>query len=41
MAAFLVFSFIGSAFAAYLPKEVLKNILGVVFLFMGVKILFF
>ena len=39
MASFLVFSFIGSQFAAVLPKEVLKNILGVVFVIMGVRIL--
>jgi uncharacterized membrane protein YfcA len=40
MISFLVFSFLGSHLAAVLPREILKNILGVVFVFMGAKILF-
>ncbi len=40
MAAFLLFSFIGSQFAIMLPKEILKTGMGVIFIFMGVKMLF-
>ena len=40
MVSFLVFSVLGSHLAAVLPREILKNILGVVFVFMGAKILF-
>lgn len=39
MAAFLVFSWIGSQFASALPRETLRMVLGVVFVLMGVRLL--
>jgi len=38
---FLVFSFIGSHLAVFLPKDTLKIGLGIMLIFMGTKILFF
>jgi len=38
---FLVFSFIGSYFASILPKEILKTMLGIILIFMGLKLIFF
>jgi uncharacterized membrane protein YfcA len=40
MLTFLVFSYLGSQFAEVVPRETLKNILGVVFVMMGAKLLF-
>jgi uncharacterized membrane protein YfcA len=39
MVSFLVFSYLGSQFANQLPREVLRNALGVVFVLMGARIL--
>lgn len=41
MISFLIFSFIGSQLAAILPKEILKSMMGIMFILMGIKILFF
>lgn len=38
---FLIFSFIGSYLAVFLPKDTLKIGLGIMLIFMGTKILFF
>jgi len=40
MASFLLFSFIGAHLAFYLPNNLLKTLLGVVLLFMGIKLIF-
>jgi len=41
MAVFLVFSLLGSELAAFLPRTILKFLLGIMLLFMGFKLLLF
>lgn len=38
---FLLFSFLGSELAAFLPRTVLKTLLGIMLIFMGTKLVFF
>ncbi|MEA2012770.1 MAG: TSUP family transporter [Verrucomicrobiota bacterium] len=40
MGSFLLFSFIGAYISVHLPNNVLKVLLGIVLLFMGIKLIF-
>jgi len=41
MVCFLIFSLIGAQFAIYLPKDILRTLVGVMLLLMGLKLIFF
>lgn len=41
MVCFLIFSLIGAQFATQLPNDLLRTLVGVMLLFMGVKLIFF